>query len=421
MPTLATSDFFSETLPVHCVLHPNSTASNAIGRQKPRTGAHMAGIFAHGYSLGLDSLDPPVVNYREYISVKLQAPLKPGKVYEAEMYISRAELSGFAVDYLGMHFSTQSLEDYSHISILEYSPQVVETKVIADTTNWVKISGRFKACSPHEYLTIGIFAADSLVTRQGFTNTISSESYYFIDDVSVEESALEIACDQLICEGDSIALGSFGEAIRGWAMDTAPDIFISTLDTLIVAPNKTTNYLLITASDTFSVEVDVIPRYKLELGRDTTICLEDTFQIQVPGNGANILWQNGSTDSTLTISNSGTYWVSVNDDCGSYSDTLEVDFWDCTQELEMPNVFSPNNNGLNEYFKPLTIYGIQRGQLLIYNRNGLQVYEADLQSAQWDGRHNGRDCPDGVYYWVASYRSLLGEPKVLKGFLTLTR
>lgn len=421
LPTLATSDYFSETLPIQCVLHPSSTASDAIGRQKPRTGAHMTGLISHGYSAGLDTLGQSIVSYREYISVRLQAPLKVGKVYEVEMYVSRADFSAYAVGYLGMHFSINSLADYSHFSILEYSPQIVEPKIIADTTNWVKISGRFKACSPYEYLTIGNFAADTLISRLGFADTNGAECYYFIDDVLVQETRLEISCDNIICEGDSIELTSFGESITGWAVDSAPSILISTKDTITVAPNKPTTYLLITQGDTFSILVEVLPKYELELGNDTIICIGETFKTQVPVTVRDITWQNGSRDSVLTISESGTYWVLVNDYCGSFTDTIKVDFIDCSISLEMPNVFSPNNDGVNEFFKPIRTYGIGEGQLLIFNRNGEQVYESDLISTQWDGTHNNMNCVEGVYYWVASYGNILNEQKVRKGFLTLVR
>jgi len=63
----------------------------------------------------------------------------------------------------------------------------------------------------------------------------------------------------------------------------------------------------------------------LQLGTDTVICPANTLLLNAHSGYASYLWQNGSTDSILTVVQPGSYWVQVTDACGgSYSDTVHV-------------------------------------------------------------------------------------------------
>jgi gliding motility-associated-like protein len=71
-------------------------------------------------------------------------------------------------------------------------------------------------------------------------------------------------------------------------------------------------------------------------------------------------------------------------------------------EYELPNIFSPNGDGLNDVFEPFPYRYVKSIQLTIYNRWGEAVFETDDPSIQWDGKHkeSGKACSDGVYYYV---------------------
>ncbi len=64
----------------------------------------------------------------------------------------------------------------------------------------------------------------------------------------------------------------------------------------------------------------------LDLGADTTICTGNSLLLEISGGFNSIIWQDGSTDSTLLVDQAGTYWVEVMDDCGLKSDTIVVGF-----------------------------------------------------------------------------------------------
>jgi gliding motility-associated-like protein len=73
--------------------------------------------------------------------------------------------------------------------------------------------------------------------------------------------------------------------------------------------------------------------------------------------------------------------------------------------LWMPNAFTPDNDGLNDYFKPVTQRNtLEPYLLLIYNRWGQQIFKSSTPSIGWDGNFNGEPCEEGIYSYVVQFR-----------------
>ncbi len=68
----------------------------------------------------------------------------------------------------------------------------------------------------------------------------------------------------------------------------------------------------------------------LNLGPDTTICMGDSIILNAGSGFTSYLWQNGVTDSTLTVSAPGSYIVTVNTPCNTYTDTVTVNSVSCS-------------------------------------------------------------------------------------------
>jgi gliding motility-associated-like protein len=77
----------------------------------------------------------------------------------------------------------------------------------------------------------------------------------------------------------------------------------------------------------------------------------------------------------------------------------------------IPNVFSPNGDGINDLF----MEGLQAE---VFDRNGMKLYSG---TTGWDGRFNGRPLDPDTYFYLLQYTNRLGEVKSRKGFITLTR
>ncbi len=86
----------------------------------------------------------------------------------------------------------------------------------------------------------------------------------------------------------------------------------------------------------------------------------------------------------------------------------------------IPNAFTPNQNDLNELFKPEGIF-IQSYHLKIYDRWGEKLYDENGCGHGWDGRFEGVLVPEGVYIFQCTVMGVNGERHVFAGDVTLLR
>lgn len=76
-------------------------------------------------------------------------------------------------------------------------------------------------------------------------------------------------------------------------------------------------------------------------------------------------------------------------------------------DYELPNVFTPNNDGKNDLFRAFPYCLIESVDMVIYNRWGQPVFETTDPDILWDGVHmdSGTRVPDGVYYYICVVNS----------------
>lgn len=89
-------------------------------------------------------------------------------------------------------------------------------------------------------------------------------------------------------------------------------------------------------------------------------------------------------------------------------------------KITIPNVFTPNNDGINDVFFADTT-GIIVREFEIYNRWGNLIFHS-APGSPWDGKsENNLPCTDGVYYFILTYEINSGARKDIAGFVTLIR
>ncbi|MCX6287342.1 MAG: gliding motility-associated C-terminal domain-containing protein, partial [Bacteroidetes bacterium] len=116
----------------------------------------------------------------------------------------------------------------------------------------------------------------------------------------------------------------------------------------------------------------------------------------------------------------GIYWVRVSRDSCAVQDTTFVH--DCSNQVYFPGAFSPNGDGLNDYFHPIGP-ALSTFRLTIYDRWGQQVFTTNNQETGWDGTSKGSSCPVGVYSYIATYElsDTSGTSGKVHGTVTLLR
>lgn len=93
-------------------------------------------------------------------------------------------------------------------------------------------------------------------------------------------------------------------------------------------------------------------------------------------------------------------------------------------DLQFPNAFTPDNDGLNETFGPIGECLAVDYDFKIFNRWGQLVFYTDRFSDHWDGNVKGRPAPSDLYFWVVTYWRIKGDrplSEVKRGSLTLLR
>ncbi|HHG84407.1 MAG TPA: gliding motility-associated C-terminal domain-containing protein, partial [Bacteroidetes bacterium] len=294
---------------------------------------------------------------REYMQVRLAQPLRAGRYYSFSFYVSLADNHEFASNRIGALLSTTAVS-IANDKVIAASPQILENGIISDTSNWVLVSDTIQAAQAFEYFTIG----------------------NFFDDAST---------DTVTNPGASGQPGTYGayyfvDDCRG--REVAPPVNLS----------------------------------------DETLCLGDSLSLDVnlPAvyNNVRYLWTTGATTSGIVVKDQGYYGVQVTiDDTLIVGDTIFVDVEFCPPVLNMANVFSPNGDGVNDIFRPVSFSQINNVTLAIFDRWGKKLFETTDLNNGWNGTLEGKECPEGVYFWAVSYRGKSQESERMAGHLTLMR
>ena len=143
------------------------------------------------------------------------------------------------------------------------------------------------------------------------------------------------------------------------------------------------------------------------------ICVSDSIKVSVQNiePGSSYTWSPSRFFDTYSdipvtyarIDFSGPVKLKVVDEFGcENTDSLVVKTKSCC-EMYMPNAFTPDNNGQNDMFKPITNGNRQIKSFKVFNRFGQAVYETVDINRGWDGTLNGKAQDIGTYYYLLSF------------------
>ena len=236
---------------------------------------------------------------------------------------------------------------------------------------------------------------------------------FYIKDVLPFQ--LVLPADTTICRGRSISisaqtLGGGGNISFNWLHNS------SSAQSQVLIPIVSTTYT-VSATESCgpttkidSVRIDVIfdPPILNSLSVDTVCAGEKyTFNTFLTGgiSPTSLVWLPGNPTSVIDLGNqnweinpvefSGMYIVQASDRCNFVdTDTLFLVAQDC--ELSIPNVVTPNGDGVNEYFEIKNIEKFPETSLLIFDRWGKLVF----QSQNYRNEYKPSEVSDGTYYFI---------------------
>lgn len=175
-------------------------------------------------------------------------------------------------------------------------------------------------------------------------------------------------------------------------------------------------------------DVSLLEIINVYAGEDTIICNGNSVQLgNASYQGVTYSWQPTTGLSNANIGNptaspaqTTTYYLTQTTACNINTDTVTVTVCD-KPSITMPNIFTPNNDGINDEFK-ITSKKITTLNCKIYNRWGILVSELTKINEGWDGRStSGLQCTTGVYYYILTAMGEDGKEYNDKGFVSLVK
>ncbi|MBQ4441813.1 MAG: gliding motility-associated C-terminal domain-containing protein, partial [Bacteroidales bacterium] len=153
----------------------------------------------------------------------------------------------------------------------------------------------------------------------------------------------------------------------------------------------------------------------------SNFCENESAVLNVQCELTDYLWSNGETSPTITVYEPGTYTVTASQ--GECVLESQITIRPCVHPLMLPNAFTPNGDGLNDYFclpeGALAEVQDRDFQIYIYNRWGELVYTSTNKYFQWHGEYKGQLHHNTIYNYVIHYRNINGEPSMTSGSITV--
>lgn len=292
--------------------------------------------------------------------------------------------------------------------------------------------GTSTAMNPTHYYTLSGSHNVMLVVTDAVPCT---DTFYYTVVVDSIPSLDFSVSDHAICTGESVNFiaeytssgnagltWNFGDNNLAYNIDTVNHAY----EEAGMFPIRLTAHYRVCDDITETDSVMVYPFPNVNLGPDTVLCLQgnplyiSNLIAQEPGQ--RFKWSTGDTTETLKIVHDGTYSLSVSTafDCTTTDDIIVSK--DCYTDI--PNSFTPNGDGSNDYFFPRQFLSksVTSFSMKVYNRYGQMIFETTNPNGRgWDGKFNSKDQPTGVYVYTIDVTFDNNKVESFSGNVTLLR
>ena len=245
------------------------------------------------------------------------------------------------------------------------------------------------APGPICYPSAGSYSYSLIVSNASGTDTA-------VGQVTVLDAETpDLGADTSFCQGDQVILQS-STAISNPLWNTgeiAPEITVTSpgiywLESSGFCPGR----------DSILITENPIPT--LTLGDPVqNICQGESLLLIAGPPFQNYVWNTGSIDFSLSIEESGLYTVTAESLGCTNQSSVQVNVDPCGCTVTIPNAFTPNNDGLNDLFRPVVNCVVERYLMRVWNRWGELIYQSEDASQYWDGTYRGQPQELGTFVW----------------------
>lgn len=136
----------------------------------------------------------------------------------------------------------------------------------------------------------------------------------------------------------------------------------------------------------------------------------------------NYLWNTNESVCCIQPRATGNYSLTISNNCGISTDTAFVELSPCDDCLWIPNAFTPNGDGRNDFFIPIAKCPVKDFAMKIYGRWGQEIFSTTSLGIGWNGNFDNGKSEMGSYVYVISYTAQnTGATKHVMGNVLLIR
>ena len=249
----------------------------------------------------------------------------------------------------------------------------------------------------------GSTSADYEVRESGtYYVTASTSCATQSDTIVIGEVAppqLALGIDSVLCPNETLVLNAFNEgATYQWQNgSTAAQLEVTEPGTYAVTVSNACGTI------TDRKTIDVVAPIEIDLGVDTVLCPGEAYFLDAFSEAAqDYVWSDNSTKATNYVSGPGTYQVAASNACETVVE--EIFIRECERcETYFPTAFSPDDDGVNDVFRPFSPCEMTNFNLKIFNRWGSLVFESQNAEDAWDGTFKDQMAAIGIYIWMVQY------------------
>ncbi len=176
---------------------------------------------------------------------------------------------------------------------------------------------------------------------------------------------------------------------------------------------------------TYSNNFEVFPATNIPvtIGEGWSNCGEYVLEVTNVNETSTYEWSEGTRDTAIIVTEPGAYSILADDGQCISRDELMIFAIPALPEDTIPNVFTPNNDNINDEFYIKLNPSIRSNNFVIYSRWGKEVFAEETTLPIWDGINKGsNESKEGSYYWILNYTELCTDKnKVLTGNVTLLK
>ncbi len=367
-------------------------------------------------------------SYKEYVGTCLEQLMIKDTNYILEFYLgfglktdkSYSSSSPFEICIYGNSNCTALPFEGRNCPLLSATPgwELLGCQMVEGTYEWIQVFLESVSNKAIEAIAIGPNCDEVLYN--------GDENYYYLDGLALYKNTtppIIILQSGLPCLGNVIlAIPPYPNSNYQWFLDGVA-IEGATQNTYEVPEGGEAEgryEVMITNSEGCHITSCfpyIINGYPIaDLDSTAVLCSTQPLTLGENNEGTHFQWSTGETTPTITPSEPGVYTVTVTNECGEATDEITVlgegEVSSCT--FATPNAFTPDADGINDSFGPLTLCCLKNYDFQVFSRWGKRVFQSNTLQHRWDGTFNGQPLPPDTYVWKVVYEVVLeGQEEII--------